>query len=83
MARSLQISESWLQQSVNASHATVLRSGQVTPKPRRRLTVQRNELGSFGDDQGNEQGVWLAINVQTHEIVGCPMGDRSGESAQA
>jgi len=26
--------------------------------------------------------VWLAIDVETREIVGCYIGDRSGESAQ-
>ena len=83
IARSLQISESWLQQSVNADYATIPQSVQVTPKPRRRLTVQMDELWSFVEDKGNEQWVWLALDVETREIVGCYIGDRSGESAQA
>ena len=83
IVRSLQISESWLQQYVNADYATVSRSVQVTPKPRRRLTVQMDELWSFVDDKGNEQWVWLALDVETREIVGCSIGDRSGESAKA
>ena len=81
IARSLQVSESWLQQSVNADSATVPQSVQVPPKPRRRLTVQMDELWSFVDDKGHEQWVWLALDVETCEIVGCSIGDLSGESA--
>ena len=83
IARSLQISESWLQQYVNGYYATVPQQVQVEPKTRRRLTVQLDELWSFVDDKGNEQWVWLAIDVETREIVGCYIGDRSGESAKA
>jgi len=32
--------------------------------------------------EGNKQWVWLAIDAETREIVGCYIGDRSGESAQ-
>lgn len=45
--------------------------------------MQLDELWSFVDDKGNEQWVWLAIDVETREIVGCYIGDRSGESAKA
>ena len=83
IARSLQISESWLQQYVNTYYATVPQSVQVQPKPRRRLTVQMDELWSFVDDKGSEKWVWLALDVETREIVGCYIGDRSGESAKA
>ena len=55
----------------------------VQAKPKERLTVQMDELWSFVDDKGNEQWVWLALDVVTREIVGCYIGDRSGESAKA
>src|SRR6476469_2502157 len=83
IARSLQLSESWLQQYVNDYYSTVAQQVQVQPKQPQRLTVQMDELWSFVDDKGNEQWVWLALDVQTREIVGCHIGDRSGESAQA
>ncbi|BAU09987.1 IS1 transposase (plasmid) [Leptolyngbya sp. NIES-3755] len=83
IARSLQVSESWLQQYVNAYYQTVPRSVQVQPKPRKRLNVQMDELWSFVDDKGNEQWVWLALDVETREVVGCYVGDRSSESATA
>ncbi|GAP96653.1 hypothetical protein NIES2104_31960 [Leptolyngbya sp. NIES-2104] len=55
----------------------------MQPKARRRLTVQIDEMWSFVDDKGNEQWVWLAIDVETREIVVYYVGDRSGESAKA
>jgi insertion element IS1 protein InsB len=72
-----------LQQFVNAYYATVPQSVQVQPKARKRLTVQMDELWSFVDDKGNEQWVWLALDAETREIVGCHVGNRSGESAKA
>lgn len=56
---------------------------QAPPKPRGRLTVQIDELWSFVDNKGNQQWVWLAIDVDTREIVGVYIGDRSATSAQA
>ncbi len=83
IARVLQISELWVQQYVNQKSKNVPQEVQVRPKPKRRLTVQMDELWSFVDDRGNEQWVWLAMDVVTREIVGCYIGDRSGKSAQA
>ncbi len=42
-----------------------------------------DELWSFVDHKGNKQWVWLAMDVATREIIGCPIGDRSKRSAQA
>jgi insertion element IS1 protein InsB len=81
IARVLQLSQSWLQQYVNACYNKVPRSVQVTPKPKAALSVQMDELWSFVDDKGNKQWVWLALDVKTREIVGCHIGDRSAKSA--
>ena len=70
VARSLQLSESWLQQYVNAYDTTVPQQVQVPAKPQRRLMVQMDELWSFVDDKGNEQWVGLVLDVETREIVG-------------
>lgn len=83
IARVMGVSESWLQHYVNAVYETVPQQVEVTPKTQQRLDVQMDELWSFVDDKGNEQWVWLAIDVKTREIVGCHIGDRSGESAKA
>ena len=83
IARAAEVSEPWLQNYVNAKYDAVPRQVKVESKPKKRLTVQMDELWSFVDDKGNEQWVWLALDVVTREIVGCYIGDRSGESAQA
>ncbi|MBD1835663.1 hypothetical protein H6F61_23985 [Cyanobacteria bacterium FACHB-472] len=56
---------------------------QVRPKPKRRLTVQMDELWSFVNHKGDKQWVWLALDAQTREIVGVHIGDRNAASAQA
>jgi len=83
IARVLQLSEAWLQDYVNRCYEAVPRQVQVQPKAKGRLTVQMDDLWSFVDDKGNKQWVWLALDVTTREIVGCSIGDRSGQSAQA
>ena len=55
----------------------------MRPKPKHRLTVQMDELWSFVDHKGDQQWVWLAMDVTTREIVGCYIGERSRTSAQA
>ena len=42
-----------------------------------------DELGSFVNDKGNKQWVWLAMDADTREIIGCHVGERSRESAIA
>jgi IS1 family transposase len=83
IARSLQLSKRWLQQYVNDGYTTMPQQVQVQPKTAQRLNVQMDELWSFVDDKGNEQWVWLALDVRNGEIVGYDIGDRLGQSAQA
>jgi len=68
---------------VNDYYATVHQQVQVQPKPQRRLTVQMDELWSFVGAKEHAYWVWLALDAETREIVGCSSGDRSGLSAQA
>jgi insertion element IS1 protein InsB len=60
-----------LQSYVNHKYENVPQQVEVEPKPKRRLTIQMDELWSFVDDKGNKQWVWLAIDAETREIVGC------------
>jgi IS1 family transposase len=83
IARVLELSDSWLQQYVNQRYEEVPQAAEVLPKTTARLTVQMDELWSFVDEKGNKQWVWLAMDVATREIIGCHVGDRSKESAQA
>jgi hypothetical protein len=41
-----------------------------------------DELWSFVDHKGNKQWVWIAIDAQTREIIGCNIGERSRASAR-
>jgi IS1 family transposase len=78
----LKVSERWLQSYVNDKYENIPQQVEVEPKPKSHLTVQMDELWSFVDNKGNKQWVWLAIDAETREIVGCYIGDRSGDSAQ-
>ena len=82
IARVLQVSESWLQTYVNRFYSKLDRTLEVTPKTQSKLTVQMDELWSFVDSKGNKQWVWLALDRQTREIIGCHIGDRSRASAR-
>lgn len=83
IARILQISEDSVQRYVNRKSKDVSQQVEVSEKPKKRLTVQMDELWSFVDDKGSEQWVWLALDVETREIVGVHVGDRSATSARA
>jgi len=83
IVRATGVSESWLQGYVKASYETIPRTVVVKPKAKGKLRVQRDELWSFVNDKGDKQWVWLAMDAQTREIIGCPISDRSRESARA
>lgn len=83
IARVLQVSEDTVQRYVNSQAAAVKKQVEVTPKEKKRLNVQMDELWSFVDSKGNQQWVWLALDAQTREIIGVHIGDRSAASAQA
>ena len=80
--RVAEVSELWLQNYVNDKYATMSQQLEVQPKHSGSLKVQRDELWSFVDEKGNKQWVWLAWDVDTREIMGCYIGDRSATSAQ-
>lgn len=45
--------------------------------------MQCDELWSFVDSKGNKQWVWLALDVQTREIIGAHVGSRGRQGAEA
>ena len=83
IARATGVSESWLQGYVNVCYEWVPKSAVVMPKVKGKLTVQMDELWSFVDNKGNKQWVWLAIDADTREVIGCYIGDRSRASARS
>ena len=83
IARATEVSPSWLQSHANAVYEAVPQTAAVIPKPKGSLAVQMDELWSFVEHKGNKQWVWLAMDAETREIIGCHIGDRSRESAIA
>lgn len=83
IARVMGRSEDCIQRYVNAKAKTVSEEVKVTNKEKKPLTVQMDELWSFVDNKGNKQWVWLALDVDTREIIGVQIGDRSANSAEA
>ena len=83
MARATNVSESWLQAYVNACYEAVPKAAEVVPKAKGKLKVQMDELWSFVDHKGNKPWVWVVMDADTREIIGCHIGDRSRESAMA
>ena len=51
--------------------------GERTGQKKGRLTIQCDEAWSFVGNKGNKQWIWLAIDEETGEIVGCFVGPRS------
>ena len=83
IVRVMEVSAPWLQNYVNKVYRAVSRKLNVSPKATQRLTVQMDELWSFVDNKGNKQWVWLAMDAETREIIGCAIGDRSQETGQS
>jgi IS1 family transposase/predicted Fe-S protein YdhL (DUF1289 family) len=83
IARATETSESWVQGQANVTYKSVPQVATVVPKPKSPLKVQMDELWSFVDHKGNQQWVWLAMDAETREILGCHIGDRSRASARA
>ena len=83
IARATGVSERWLQDHVNTGYESVPKAAEVDPKAKGKLKVQMDELWSFVDHKGHKQWVWVAMDADTREVIGCHIGDRSRESAMA
>ncbi len=83
IARAPGVSSSWLQDYVNKYYKAVPQKAEVLPKAKGKLRVQMDELWSFVDHKGNKQWVWLALDADTREVIGCHIGDPSRDSARA
>ena len=75
------VSEKWNQNYVNNKYAEVLRSIKCTKKKAGKLTIQCDEMWSFVGNKNNKQWLWLAIDIETKEIVGFHLGERGEKGA--
>lgn len=46
------------------------------------MTIQCDEMWSFVGNKKNKQWIWLALDVNTEEVVGVYVGKRSHEGAE-
>lgn len=84
IARVTGVSMSWLQNYVNNKFDSIPREIKVSDKPKGRLTIECDEMWSFYITRKNYvfvRYIWLAIDRDTREIVGCYIGDRTRKSA--
>ena len=47
-----------------------------------RLEVEADEMASFVQKKANKQWIWLAMDAQSHQIIGFHVGDRRRKSAR-
>jgi insertion element IS1 protein InsB len=82
IARVCDVSETWLQDYVNRKYEAIPRQVNVSAKNKGKLTIQCDEMWSFVSNKNNKQWIWLALDVETREIVGVHIGDRSEQGAR-
>lgn len=82
IARVTGVSWAWLQNYVNQKLAQTPRRVVVSVKSKGRLTIECDEMWSFVQRKNQTYYIWLAIDRDTKEIVGCYIGDRSRKSAE-
>ena len=82
IARVCDVSETWLQDYVNRKYEGIPQQVNVSAKKKGKLTIQCDEMWSFVGNKGNKQWIWLALDVETHEIIGVHIGDRSEQGAK-
>lgn len=82
IARSLQISMTWLQSFVNNFYRHIPWEIVIQPENSINLMVECDELWSFVKSKENAIYIWLAFDRNTRHIVGVHLGDRSRKSAE-
>lgn len=82
IARSVGVSEAWLQGYVNKKYKNISKALEH-PKGRFRLVLECDEMGSFCGNKKHKQWIWIALNRDTRAIVGLHIGDRSNKGAKA
>jgi len=82
IARTTEVSDTWLQKYVNAKYKAVPRQINMTVKTKGRLTMECDEEWSYVRNKKNKVWTWLAIDKKTRECIGCFIGARDRSSAQ-
>lgn len=82
IARSLQISMTWLQSFVNNLYRHIPCQIMTQAENVLDLIIECDELWSFVKSKENAVYIWLAIERKTGQILGVHLGDRSRDSAR-
>jgi insertion element IS1 protein InsB len=82
IARVTGVSWSWLQNYVNKKLSHIPQQVRVSDKSKGRLIIECDEMWSFVFSKTHKFYIWLAIDRDTREIIGCYVGDRSRQSAR-
>lgn len=75
------ISETWLQKYINEKYENIPKEIDII-KDKGRLTIECDEMWSFVQNKGNKQWIWLAIDIDSKEIVGVFVGTRDYAGAE-
>lgn len=82
IARVVDISEYWLQKYVNEKYDSISQVIDITIKKKGKIIIQCDEMWSFVMNKDNKQWIWLAIDIETKEIVGVYIGSRDAGGAK-
>ena len=83
IARALKLSNSWLQSFVNRFYEHIPKKAKVSEKAPSILILQLDELWSFVSCKAHKKWIWLSLDNDSREIVGCYIGDRFRDAAKA
>ena len=81
ISRVAKVSESWLQKYVNKKYESTPKTI-TTIKKKGRITIECDEMWSFVTKKKNKVWIWLAIDVDSKQIVGVYVGRRNKEGAK-
>lgn len=81
IVRVVGVSKPWLQNYVNDKYESIPKEVIIQNKKKGRLTIQCDEMWSFVDNKKNKIWIWLAIDIDSKEIVGCYVGNRDKQGA--
>ena len=82
IARAVEVYSLRLQDYVNEKYDAIKKEIDVTPKKKGKITIQCDEMWSFVMNKDNKPWIWLAIDIETGEVVGAFIGSRDKKGAQ-
>ena len=82
IVRVIGVSAAWLQKYVNEKYKKTPQRVTISKKTKRRLTIECDEAWSFVQNKGDKYWIWLALDVETREIIGAYVGQRDEQAAR-